>query len=340
MTCIAHGGGVVIMVGQNGLILRSNNHGETWETTSLRPDLQIYSVTYGTNRFTAAARDAEGGLILTSKDGREWSETNAPDGFEPEYTDHDFIRLYHHNGRYALAWMDTLFLSEDGESWTPIQFDGISFIEGVALSDDHIVVAGVYKVVSSSDGSLWDDITPEAIIPGSLMSIPFLDLLYSGESWMLLGLGGHYFISSDLQHWEQKAFPEEAEIERIYYINSTYYGADTGLVLESHDGIHWQSIYDRETYYYVTRMIHDGIRYYAIQARRLLFAKSDSLSVMTFPRQSASTDPRSPREMEYSSQVVKMDPWSGFLLTKDQLGIIRLPYPTAPTPFTSQTAGF
>lgn len=102
--------GGLIVVGENQIILASNDHGGSWTVENdTIASVFLNDVAYGNGRFVAVGDD---GYIMTSKNGRQWDTLNL--GLIA-----DFRAITFSGNRFvAVGSSTTVYTSSDGYNWT------------------------------------------------------------------------------------------------------------------------------------------------------------------------------------------------------------------------------
>jgi hypothetical protein len=206
----------------------------------------------------------EGGRILTSPDGKVWSESPGGGG-------KDVIRVAYANGIF-IAWSrDFLFSSMDGNSWDEMGpapsciADGDCFNPGVECGITSLTYgAGIYvavcssgRIFSSPDGSNW----LQSTAPNSE---GLRGVVYGNGIFVAVGVGATALVSTDGIQWtEASSMPPETEyplawsygLAAVVFGHGLFVAVGTGtqsaglgppvsysLILTSPDGLNWTQI--------------------------------------------------------------------------------------------------
>jgi len=201
---VAYGNEVYLSVGsgRNVEVNRSED-GRRWRPVELpsvfSQDVNLQSIEFGNGRFVAVADDGASAVTL---DGNEWIASqdgrNAPQ-FGAE--------VLFGGGRFLLIGGKTHFISEDGQSWHPVEIDP----ERPVLGRSPKVWADTYFLI----------IDP---LSGKVYRSP------DGVRWQI--------------DQAQGAFPK---IGGIAFANSRFIGIDYGdQLVASQDGLRWEVVRPRE----------------------------------------------------------------------------------------------
>lgn len=162
---IAHGNGIYIVVGDNGLIMRSTN-GTTWSAVNAGITGLISNVAYGNGRFVAVGRDdpygTQKGFIYTSTDGITWTNRTNGAGFNNE----NFMFFWHvafaHDRFLFSGWNVGLHYSTDGVTFTKPRPNNREFTPAMTYGNNMWFASGYDQGASdatvdliSTDGVNW-----------------------------------------------------------------------------------------------------------------------------------------------------------------------------------------
>jgi len=212
---VAAGGGKVVGVGRDLLIMTSSNDGATWTTTqAMSSDVyqeDIYKVAYGNGTFVATG---EFGGTWRSSDGITWTKGSLGSSIRD---------VAFGNGEFLAATTSgRIYHSVNGAAWTS-QFVGNHL---VALHYDSYRsqwIVGGTKIWTSSNGSSWTqrlDITNCKVLIHSLTSTPG-GCIAAGESGLMLN-------SADGVTWRN---PDSKTVRYLFgmaYANNTAVAVGNG----------------------------------------------------------------------------------------------------------------
>lgn len=239
-----------------------------WRLRNVPPAYQ--DIAFGNGTFIMME---EGGRILTSPDGKTWSESPGGGG-------RDVIRVTYANGTF-IAWSrDFLFSSMNGNSWdemgpAPSCFvdgqcfdpwaDGDSFNPWLECGITSLTYgAGIYvavcssgRIFSSPDGSSW----LQSTAPNSDR---LLGVVYGNGTYVAVGARATVLVSTDGMQWDEApSMPPESEyplawsydLAAVVFGHGLFVAVGTGvqtagfgppmsysLVLTSPDGLNWTQI--------------------------------------------------------------------------------------------------
>jgi hypothetical protein len=106
---LAVGNGLVVAVGENGLVMTSADDGVTWTTRESGSDRNLNSVIFGNGVFVVVG---QGGVVLTSADGEGWQP-------QASGTTNSISSVSYGNGVFVRG--DNGSVSADGLAWTATQ---------------------------------------------------------------------------------------------------------------------------------------------------------------------------------------------------------------------------
>jgi hypothetical protein len=167
-----------------------------WRLRNVPPAYQ--DIAFGNDIFVVVD---EGSRILTSPDGKVWSESASGGG-------KDIIRVVYANGIF-IAWSrDILFSSEDGNSWEEM---------GPApscIADEDCLYQGLECGITS--------------------------LTYGAGTYVTVCSSGRIFSSPDATGWLQSIAPSSEGLTGVVYGNGIFVAVGVGATaLVSTDGIQW-----------------------------------------------------------------------------------------------------
>lgn len=191
----------VVAVGEQGIILTSDDLGDSWQQASI--DQRRGSALTGVAALSAERLVAVGhdGWILRSEDGgKHWQEARIDNELaEP------LLGVWAGDANHAVAYgsYGKFFVSSDGgRSWQarelPVDGHHLNGMDGGA--DGRLMLVGEQGTVlrSADGGQNWEALP--AFYKGSLFGV----LRLSAQHWLAYGMRGHVFVSDDFgQRWTQ-----------------------------------------------------------------------------------------------------------------------------------------
>lgn len=142
---IAAGNGVLVAVGERGLILTSRG-GQVWTPAVSGTTDWLVGATYGGGRFVAVG---DRGTILTSTDGAQWRRAAASG------TTQRLNNVAFGNGRYvAVGENGTIVTSTDAETWTPGESGVTGWLRGITYAASF---RGAFLATGQAGAFLWGD---------------------------------------------------------------------------------------------------------------------------------------------------------------------------------------
>lgn len=221
---LAAGNGVLVAVGEAGVILRSMDGGTFWTVDSVPTGAHLHRVAYGAGRFVATgsrtvyyawADSIRVGALFTSTDGKNWemkSKTDEEasdvwvDETRGEYQGFELMEVFSYRpGEFLAAVEDgvghrtDLYTSADGLHWQrtlsaePRRVALLVYGNGLYLA---ATVGG--ELLLSPDLSSWDPL-PSPLRPGSMPTA----LSYGPDGYLLAG-DGALFRSKDGRTWTRE----------------------------------------------------------------------------------------------------------------------------------------
>lgn len=238
---VAYGRGRWVAVGEAGLIQTSED-GAQWDLRRADPNTRnvLQAVASGNEGFIAVQRQAgvpDGGRILQSSDGREWTvRMTASVGF---------------NGvvRGATAWVavgvkrdgstglvqGVVSRSVDGVSWSaPVVVPGAGELTAVTGSDGRFVAVGSGGVVvTSEDGVTWE-------ARNSGVTVDLLAVAAGDDGYVATGTAGTIVGSSDGLTWSPRSSGVSMNLSAITWARGAYVAVgDEGGIVVSRNGVDW-----------------------------------------------------------------------------------------------------
>ena len=191
----------VVAVGEQGVILTSDDLGDTWQQASI--DQRRGSALTGVAALSAERLVAVGhdGWILRSEDGgKSWQEVQIDSELaEP------LLGVWAGDAEHVVAYgsYGKFFVSSDGgRSWQsrelPVDGHHLNGMDGGADGRQMLVGEQGTVLRSADGGQNWEALP--AFYKGSLFGVARL----SAERWLAYGMRGHVFVTADFgQNWTQ-----------------------------------------------------------------------------------------------------------------------------------------
>lgn len=242
----------------------------TWEWRNPAPQGNtLRAVTYGNGQFVAVG---DGGTILTSPDGAQWTPRPTARLMEPlegivfadgrfvAYSDWSLLTsgdgtdwqvqpsplkinrmtgLTYGNGQFTAISSNEIAVSPDGLTWKPHPFHPPDSAEAVAFGNGRLVLLMYRGLLSTADGIIWD--SPRDPVDQQLQTVQF-----AGDRFFLTGRGSAALHSSaDGMTWVRHA-PDAPPDTRESLLSAVAYGTGRyvavgwlGQVHSSPDGRAW-----------------------------------------------------------------------------------------------------
>lgn len=163
ITCFKKGGGVWLAGGNDGLLLKSTNNGNSWIDKSLSSTPDILSLAYGKGRFVTVDEDQ---AFYSTDLGESWAEITVPP--PPGIVAFEFGKIIFDGKQFLVACLcaDGSFYypyiakSENGTAWT---FEPLPNVTGEEISlsiayseeEDIYVVVGVADYPGNPVSPMW-----------------------------------------------------------------------------------------------------------------------------------------------------------------------------------------
>jgi hypothetical protein len=148
-------------------VLYRSRDGVAWDRIALEGDrLELSSLAYGNGHYVMVGRSKSAGVVWTSDDGVNWSES-------PQDLDYTNVwgRVAFVGGRFIAFGFRVLGVSDDGRSWHKVTVDLIQMM-GIAHGNGRFLMAGSGPVITSEDGLHWQSQPLDCSLPNTCISDP------------------------------------------------------------------------------------------------------------------------------------------------------------------------
>ncbi len=217
---VVFGGGVFVVAGDNGIILRSPD-GLVWERWESGVFQSLRALEWNGERFFALS----GNLLLTALPGLEaWSSVPLQSGVIGKIRD------------TLIAGPDRVSIESDWsfvdlQNWEKSTGNNDDLIDGAFGAGLYLGCAANGRLLSSEDGREWQ-------YHNSGISGEFLSLDWDGSSFVAMTDSREIMTSSDGYSWTRKQLPYDAK--SIIELNGQYFASAASSVLAtSLDGEFW-----------------------------------------------------------------------------------------------------
>lgn len=191
--------------GYESVLYRSTD-GVQWESLPMDlagDDLQPTGLAYGGGRYVMTARRSAGvGVIWTSEDALDWSETEQPVDVTDLWGD-----VVYTGGLFFALGVRYLGVSEDGRDWTAVRISTIQ-ARAVAYGNGRYLLVGGGPMQVSEDGYDWQEQSLDCDLPGACDMDPDGNV-FQGYQTHLLFAEGRFFsdqlTTEDGIEWEPLA---------------------------------------------------------------------------------------------------------------------------------------
>jgi hypothetical protein len=223
---ILYAQGTFVAVGSNGRILTSPD-GRRWSNRSVPIQETLMSIAHGNGTFVAVGNN--NGLIVTSKDGVQW--TRQASGNSHDY----FSAVIFGNGAFIISGGDRdTYVSSDGITWKRTPSRGY---QPQAYGNGMFISLGNYDSISISlDGITW-----EKKYIGSVVSKGFA---YGNKLSVALNPDGDILVSPDEDSWTlvtPDPSPDNMQLSGVAYGKGRFVAIGPGgAILTTEDGTTWR----------------------------------------------------------------------------------------------------
>ena len=237
--------GVFVAVGYGGRRMRSTDglrweNDQRWSDEAKDDDNVLFNVAFGAGRFVAVGGGAKVGHILSTRDGREWTELPSWKG--------RVATIAYGNGRFVAGHDVELLASTDGEVFTPgrrLEWMGSVHARRSACGDTE---AG-YRFVIIGDVDLWAErkrvnwraaTGDGATFQHAALDTPAAsDIAYGSGHFVAVGPDGLIESSHDGQTWQRHAAEPGQNFSRVVWTGERFVVSGGQGVWSSPDGLTW-----------------------------------------------------------------------------------------------------
>ncbi|MCH7228222.1 WD40/YVTN/BNR-like repeat-containing protein [Haloferula sp. A504] len=264
----SNGAGVIVAVGNGGVIRRSTDAGLTWDTPQPDSQLDLTDICWDGSRFVAVGGEGfVSAMVMTSPDGQIWRRSCLGSGqlLSSVASDGSTLVAMGYNARCytsgdglswsatpsgtddysSVAWNGSLFVrvgsaglietSPDGSSWTPRPSGTTKAIDAVTSDGSGFVAVGydweaaAPLVLTSPDGITWSVVDMSAF-PLS----PLRTVTWTGSRFVAASTADKIFTSPDGTTWDHHAAGPTMRINGLHWTGSHLFAlGEGGLILRS-----------------------------------------------------------------------------------------------------------
>ena len=237
---------VFVAVGHGTLPLSSVD-GQVWQTATRFPPhislskLSLHQVAFGFGRFIAVGSAGNQGIILTSRNGRQWNALNPlkSNVSNVVFSGQRFIAI--HSGDLLsstnglifstgkkLPWLGTINSSR--AAWGDGEAGGCCvFLGSIRLADQEKIV---HWRASTADGVTYTS--------QELNTAPARDIAYGSGHWVIVGPSSLLESSHDGQTWQRHPTRPDQDFQSIVWTGSRFLVGGATNLWSSTDGINWE----------------------------------------------------------------------------------------------------
>lgn len=238
---LAYGGGVWVAVGNNGIISRSMDNGQTWATvTSGFGTTSIADVAYADDAGTFVAVGESKKVAISTDGGLTWAQRVTGISGTPH-----FSRVARGNGFWIIGGKPTsgnavFYRSTDALSWSAVGFGnliGNNLVGGICYSGDKWIVTGsTGRIVTSIDDGTGGTLTATGV-PSSL-SAP--DIAFSDEAFVIVGDTQRILRSPDGAQWQSVYGGVVGQLNRVRFGDGMWMAVGAvDKIIASLDSVDW-----------------------------------------------------------------------------------------------------
>lgn len=154
---VIYAGGKFIIVGEGGIIITSENGNEfTKQTSPSNADLK--TVVYGNGKYIAVGYSRGYASVVASEDGITWTNVSLATILSRK----SIFDIAYGNGNYVILDSTTLYVTADFTNVIAKRLDDMPGSSGsICYTKDRFILSCKYKDYDSKDGTIWNEITKE-----------------------------------------------------------------------------------------------------------------------------------------------------------------------------------
>lgn len=212
----------------SGSVIVGSLDGANWTSYATMTGMVIYDVAFGAGVFLAA--DIESKKVLTSPDGINWSETATLPNYVTTVTYSAELGLFFAGGQSGY-----IISSDDASTWIT-RTTGTTFaIQKIREVNGRVVAtANGGTILHSVNGTDWTVVSVPAFSGG------LLDVAYKGGVYVVVGINGSIFTSTDLSTWTPRSSGVGTWLYGVTAGESGFMAVGAnGVVRISSDGTSW-----------------------------------------------------------------------------------------------------
>ena len=252
---IATDGSRLVAIGANdGTYRISTDGGTSWSGGTINNNVYLRGIVWDGSQFLAAGQDYEfsapagwRGVVYTSPDGSSWTERHFAGEELRDIATSSTVHV-------AVGDGGSIWRSTNGTSWSPVASGTSIDIEGVSYGDGRFVAVGADTgggpalVLTSTDGSSWDDTSAGA---GTASWQGFYDVQYCNDRFLASGWYSKIRHSTDGGTAFSTTRPLTEQVPAFAYGNGIYFAAGEDTTdfnvsyirnLISTDGENWTAL--------------------------------------------------------------------------------------------------
>ena len=244
---VAYGNGLLVVVGDNGLI-RTSVDGDNWLYQSSGSKSNLKDVAYGNGVFAACG---DSGTIITSSDGSKWTSIKSN-------TEHNLSTVIFDSSKFiAIGDYGTILISTDAVAWDIISTSINDNLTDICMNNGTYVIGGSKGLYISKDLRNWLHIKETenyAIRTIACDGTNFVAITAAYNEGRIDAGGyrdySHVFISADGINWSNHVvYGVFGKVlwdgKRFFAINAptAMWGPEQNIILHtSNDGVEWSDI--------------------------------------------------------------------------------------------------
>jgi hypothetical protein len=233
--------GAILLVGNNGKILSSNDGGRSWQYMTVPVSVSLQDVAAWDDKRAVAVGD-DGVVIVTRNGGKSWQHVDAPKSKIANKLMH--VKTAPDGYAVAIGEGGVIITSSDyGQHWASVRAEEDVAWNDVYLKDGHGWIVGERGriLMSSNNGRSWLEV--KGPVKNSLMAVSFRN----ADDGVAVGLNGAIIATHDGgETWREESFespdaPKVVNDEQPRDGSTKSYepGGTEHLLCVTWDGAHW-----------------------------------------------------------------------------------------------------